>query len=451
MKRFLPFLAASLLTAHPAFAGRTIAWISDQLVQNAGSDATDNDGGPDCRFSAGAGPYADEAFITLLRSAGFTVVRCNPPNSPNALTPADIGTLNTFDLVILGRGTGSGAFDTAAETFAWNSSITKPLLCTNTYLSRSNRLGWFSSSAPPVQPDQLLNPLTFTAIADPVQAYLATGVALTGDTTNDTITEIINYPTTPPNNGAADIRGISLLTGSTINAGGTVHATSLNVPDGLTSPYIASLPAGTILAVNNGTAANPAQLGPANGQELGGYRLQFLAGIRESATSPNNGVRNAGFESFTPVGERMFLRAVALAMNSGAVPADADDDGLPDAWETTHFLTPAATTGLADDDGDGLVNLIEYAFNLKPTVSDISGLAYSTAVGGLVEISITKRPYCCHVIETSTDLLNWTADDPGNDGDGLVTIVNDASTLYVRETAPLARRQFRVRVYPMPL
>jgi hypothetical protein len=70
------------------------------------------------------------------------------------------------------------------------------------------------------------------------------------------------------------------------------------------------LPAGTVLATT-GTGAVAA------GQVLGGYRLQFLAGNRESATAPNGGVRNAGFENFTPVGEQMFLRAVTLAANNG--------------------------------------------------------------------------------------------------------------------------------------
>ena len=441
MKLIHPLLAAGLLSTGSAFASKTIAWVSDQLVQNAGSDASDNDGTPLGRFSSGAGPYADEAFVTLLRNAGYSVTRYNPPN--NTPLPADeVTTLNTFDLVILSRGIGSGSFDSAAEALAWNSSITKPLLCTNTYLTRSNRLGWFSAATPtsaPVQPDQLLNPLTFTDLSSPVQAYLATGLALTGSTTNDSITEVINFPVTAPNNGAADVRGISNLTGSTINAGGTVLANAIiTASSNANSPFIASLPSQTILTTT-GTAAVAA------GQALGGYRLQFLAGIRESATAPNNGVRNAGFESMTVEGEKMLLRAIALAMNSGVVPADADADGLIDSWETTHFGGPAVTTGLTDTDGDGLNNLLEYAFGLNPNSGDLTAFSLGHNVtGGFLELSISKRPYCCYVIEASSDLVNWSAA-------GLSVITDDATTLRVRESATTNRRHFRARVYPMPL
>jgi hypothetical protein len=435
MKLAPPLLLISLLAAAPADASKTICWVSDQFVRTAGTDTSDNNGTPTGRFSAGAGPYADEAFVTLLLNSGYKVTRYNPPDN-TVLPQAEVDQLNTFDLVVLGRGLGSGAFDSAAEAAQWNTGVTRPLLCTNTYLSRSNRLGWFSAPAAPVQPDQVLNPLTFTNIGDPVQTYLSVGMSLSGSTTVDSITENFSFP----NDSVLDIRGISNLTGSTINPGGTIHATSVitaGASAGQLSPYIASLPAGTQLSTT-GTGA------VANGQLLGGYRLQFLAGIRESATAPNNGVRNAGYESLTPVGEQMLLRSVALAMNSGSVPADADFDGIIDSWENTHFGGTAAAAGLDDTDADGLNNLIEYAFNLNPRSGDRSAFSLGTVVSGLVEISITKQPYCCYVVEASPDMVTWTTAS-------LTTLVDDATTLRVRETSTQNRSTFRVRVYPMPL
>jgi hypothetical protein len=52
--------------------------------------------------------------------------------------------------------------------------------------------------------------------------------------------------------------------------------------------------------------------------------------------------------------------------------ADNDEDGLPDVWESVHGLNPAdssTTHGATGDlDGDGVSNLVEYAFDSDPQV-----------------------------------------------------------------------------------
>ena len=50
-----------------------------------------------------------------------------------------------------------------------------------------------------------------------------------------------------------------------------------------------------------------------------------------------------------------------------APPADADADGLPDAWEHTHGLSSANPLDAAQDaDGDGQTNLAEYQSGTDP-------------------------------------------------------------------------------------
>jgi hypothetical protein len=291
MKKFLVSVLLTLLLSSFSSA-LNIIWVSDQLVIDTGT--SDNDGGASGVFGSGAGPYPDEGILNLLRAAGHTITRFNPSNS-SVLSATEVATLNLSDLIIIGRSIGSGSFDTAAETLPWNSQITKPLLVTNTFISRNSRLGWFTGST---QPDVISNQLTFTSTSDPVSAYIIGSVSLSGSTTVNPATELVVNP------AFTGDRGISLIT-DTVVPGGTTIASSAAAAN---STFIGSWPAGTTL---QGTSV---------GQTLGGYRMQFLVGNREPGTAPDNVVGNAGFENLTPDGEGMFLRAVAVAGNNGLVP-----------------------------------------------------------------------------------------------------------------------------------
>jgi hypothetical protein len=283
------FVSAVLSSVAPA---ANILWISDQLP--IGSGTSDNSNATAGVFGSGAGPYPDQGIISLLTNAGNTVSRFNPADG-TALSATEIATMNTFDLLIIGKSILSAAFDTAAKTLPWNTQITKPLMVTNTFINRSSRLGWYTGQT---QLDVVLNPLTFTNPTNPVSAFIIGNVSLSGSTTVNSATEAITYP-----DSAVDTRGTSLVTDPLV-AGATQIATSNNG----TAAFIASWPAGTILA------------GTASGQVLSGFRMQFLAGNRESTTAPNNTVGSAGFENLTPDGEAMFLRSVTVALNNGAVP-----------------------------------------------------------------------------------------------------------------------------------
>ncbi len=289
-------IVAGGLSVGTLVQGANIVWVSDLLP--IGSGTSDNTAGAtNGVFGAGPGPYADQGLVNLLTGAGHTVTRFNPADSAGVLSGSEIATLNSADLVIIGRSIGSGSFDSAAETAPWNQSITKPMIVTNAYLTRSSRLGWFTAAN---LPDQVSNTLTFTNAADPVQNYIIGSAAMTGSTMNNSITQAVTFP-----DSAIDIRGTSLITDPLV-AGGTQIATT---PSGaLTATFIASLPAGTTLA---GTSA---------GQVLGGYRMQFLVGNRESASAPNNAIGSAGFDNLTAEGDQMFLRSVNIALNNGVVP-----------------------------------------------------------------------------------------------------------------------------------
>jgi pectate lyase len=55
-------------------------------------------------------------------------------------------------------------------------------------------------------------------------------------------------------------------------------------------------------------------------------------------------------------------------LKGGEAPADADHDGMPDAWETEHGLDPGdPADGATDKDGDGYTNLEERLNGTDPT------------------------------------------------------------------------------------
>lgn len=296
---FLSFCASVFLAAS-GFAAN-IVWVSDMMP--IGTGTSDRDGGTDGIFGPGTGPYPDQGFVDLLTSAGHTVTRFNPSNS-NKLSAEHIAQLNGYDLIILGRSISSGNFQGGGDpdaadnrAYIWNTQITTPIISTNPYLTRSTHLGWFTGAT---LRDQVNNPLTFSDLSDPVTSYIVGSTAITGATMNNSYTQAVLYP-----NGQVDIRGTSLITDPPAAGAQTIATVDVN-----------GTPAHVIVAFPEGTSTS-------NGV-LAGYRMQFLAGNRESATAGDAPVSNvigsAGFYNLTADGEELFLRAIEVALNNGRVP-----------------------------------------------------------------------------------------------------------------------------------
>ncbi len=87
----------------------------------------------------------------------------------------------------------------------------------------------------------------------------------------------------------------------------------------------------------------------------------------------------------TPGGSRVIIPAANFLSNE-PLESDADDDNLPDAWETAKSLSPTDNgyTSLnngeyGDPDGDSLNNLQEYQLGTNPKSADSDGDGYSDA------------------------------------------------------------------------
>jgi hypothetical protein len=83
-------------------------------------------------------------------------------------------------------------------------------------------------------------------------------------------------------------------------------------------------------------------------------------------------------------------------------------------WRVTNFGTNAnnvAIAGdLADPDGDGVANLLEYALGLKPNVASVGGLPTVGQTNGFLTLTYTQinsATDISYLPEVSGDVTNW--------------------------------------------
>ncbi len=127
-----------------------------------------------------------------------------------------------------------------------------------------------------------------------------------------------------------------------------------------------------------------------------------------SAIFPSPGVHVLRLSATNAHGESSRLLAVS------ALPQRA-------AWRQTYFSITANSgpaADLADPDGDGVVNLLEYAFSTDPTsAASVPVLLPSTSTpNGSLSISFLRaRAELTYVVEASSDLVVWQdiATNPG--------------------------------------
>jgi hypothetical protein len=115
----------------------------------------------------------------------------------------------------------------------------------------------------------------------------------------------------------------------------------------------------------------------------------------------------------------------------GPHPLDQDSDTLRDAWELTHWPSTTGHRPLDDDDHDGLVNLLEMAFGLNPTLPSAGGLPAVANEGGFMTMTITKQPGAAYEVQSAGTLLPALPDSFS--ASSTTVLLNDATTLKVRD------------------
>ncbi len=94
----------------------------------------------------------------------------------------------------------------------------------------------------------------------------------------------------------------------------------------------------------------------------------------------DNGTGDGDGDGFNTLAEFVAKSLPNAPLSPGVPDGDADNDGLPDRWETTWFsaTTLATANGAGDADGDGATNLAEYEATSDPqaatsTPADVNG------------------------------------------------------------------------------
>jgi uncharacterized delta-60 repeat protein len=145
-----------------------------------------------------------------------------------------------------------------------------------------------------------------------------------------------------------------------------------------------------------------------------------------------------------PASGRLRARGVTAGGYTGSSPgltqatasfppfiADADNDGLLDSWELTHWPTTTGHGPLDDFDRDGYNELLELALGLNPTAPDPGGLPPVMDEDGYLTMTITKQPGVTYEVQSADTLLPGM---PGSFSAETTTLLtNDATKLKVRD------------------
>ena len=136
-----------------------------------------------------------------------------------------------------------------------------------------------------------------------------------------------------------------------------------------------------------------------------------LAGLT-TAVSTN------GSSTFGADGDKNYF--VRIGSYASEIEAAIPDTSTYSGWAVDHGLYGADAEPTADPDGDGVPNLLEFAFGGNPKVNDPSVLpqkSLTTENGdSYLEITFT-RPIgitgVTYTVQTTSDLMSWPADSTG--------------------------------------
>ena len=162
-----------------------------------------------------------------------------------------------------------------------------------------------------------------------------------------------------------------------------------------------------------------------------------LAGL--AATVSTN-----GSSTFGATGDKNYF--VRIGSYAADIEAAIPDTTIYSDWAVDHGLYGADAEPTADPDGDGVPNLLEFAFGGNPQVNDSSVLPQQgmTTENGETYLEITfTRPIditgVTYTVKTTTDVASWPTDSTGIDSNPLIIDNGDGTeSLTFRRSQPVS-------------
>jgi hypothetical protein len=136
----------------------------------------------------------------------------------------------------------------------------------------------------------------------------------------------------------------------------------------------------------------------------------------------------------------------------GPVGATVFNDWVQAQFNTDERIDPAVSGPGADPDGDGFVNLLEYAFCSNPKSPDSLERPVSGLSEGALSIAFTRRKHAsdlAYVVEVSDDLQTWSSGGSFTQERSVTYVDAERDAVVVTDRTPLAdegKRFIRLRV-----
>lgn len=196
---------------------------------------------------------------------------------------------------------------------------------------------------------------------------------------------------------------------------------------GVSAPSITSQPAGSRIAYG-ATASLSASASDATS-------YQWYEGTSGTTTSPISGATSASYT--TPVLTSTTSYWVRATGSGGSVDSTTATVTVNSAaqWVVDKGLAGGNALLTADPDGDGIINLVEYALNTNPSAPDIAALPVVAMEGSNLTITYRKNKSAADlifVVQSSSDLATWNDEGTGTQQTDL-----DASTESWKVTKPI--------------